>query len=419
MTSKIDKLLSELINLHPKYIDLSLKRLKNLLKKLGNPHHDLPPTIHIAGTNGKGSTLSFLRNILIQNGYSCHAYISPHINKFNERIIINDKEITSKMLYQCLKYVKKINNNKKITFFEITTVAAFMMFKKYKADFLILETGLGGRLDATNIVPKKILSIITNISIDHEEFLGKTLKKITREKLGITPSSKKILISKQAPSVQKIIKLRLAKKKNVIYFNKDYSFINKEKNKFLFRYKKDKHFINKPKILGEHQLENASTALAASIIIESLGYKIKYNLFNISLLNTKWPGRLEIFKHKDKFIIFDGSHNVGGSEKLKIFLKQMEIKPLVILGMLNNKKIYDFLKIIHNNIEKVIAIKIPKEKNSFTTLQIEENCKKLSINCIKAPNLSQVNEYILKTRNKYILITGSLYLVGKIRKRYL
>ena len=110
MTSKIDKLLNELINLHPKYIDLSLKRLKNLLKKLGNPHHDLPPTIHIAGTNGKGSTLSFLRNILIQNGYSCHAYISPHINKFNERIIINDKEITSKMLYQCLKYVKKINN---------------------------------------------------------------------------------------------------------------------------------------------------------------------------------------------------------------------------------------------------------------------------------------------------------------------
>ena len=419
MTSKIDKLLNELINLHPKYIDLSLKRLKNLLKKLDNPHHNLPPTIHIAGTNGKGSTLSFLRNILIQNGYSCHAYISPHINKFNERIIINDKEITSKTLYQCLKYVKKINNNKKITFFEITTAAAFLMFKKYKADFLILETGLGGRLDATNIVPKKILSIITNISIDHEEFLGKTLKKITKEKLGITPFSKKILISKQAPPVQNIIKLRLAKKKNVIYFNKDYSFINKEKNKFLFRYKKDKHLINKPKILGEHQLENASTALAASIIIESLGYKIKYNLFNISLFNTKWPGRLEIFKHKDKFIIFDGSHNVGGSEKLKIFLKQMEIKPLVIFGMLNNKKIYDFLKIIRNNIEKVIAIKIPKEKNSFTTLQIEENCKKLSINCIKVPNLSQVNEYILKSRNKYILITGSLYLVGKIRKKYL
>ena len=137
------------------------------------------------------------------------------------------------------------------------------------------------------------------------------------------------------------------------------------------------------------------------------------------MFNTKWPGRLEIFKHKDKFIIFDGSHNVGGSEKLKIFLKQMEIKPLVIFGMLNNKKIYDFLKIIRNNIEKVIAIKIPKEKNSFTTLQIEENCKKLSINCIKVPNLSQVNEYILKSRNKYILITGSLYLVGKIRKKYL
>lgn len=419
MTSKINQLLTQLMDLHPKYIDLSLKRLEILLKKLGNPHHNLPAIIHIAGTNGKGSTLSFLRNILMHNGYSCHAYISPHLNKFNERIIINDQEISLSKLYNCLKYVKEINNNKQITFFEITTAAAFMMFEKHKADFLILETGLGGRFDATNIVPKKILSIITNISMDHEEYLGNTIRKITKEKLGITNVSKNILIAKQKSSVKKIIELNLVNKKNVYYYKKDFSFLNSYKNKFIFRFKTNEFLINKPNLLGEHQLENASNALAASMIIESLGFKIKYNLFNKSLAHTKWPGRLEMIKYKNKNIIFDGSHNVSGSEKLKIFLKQKKIKPLVLLGMLNNKKLFDFLKIIKNNIEEIVAIKIPEEKNSFTPLQIEENCKNLSINCIKVSNLTQANKYILKTKNKYILITGSLYLVGKIRKKYL
>ncbi len=419
MTSKVDKLLSEMINLHPKYIDLSLKRLKNLLKKLGNPHFSLPSTIHIAGTNGKGSTLSFLRNILMQNGYSCHAYISPHLNKFNERIIINDKEISTLKLYNCLKHVKEINNNNKITFFEITTAAAFVMFAKHKADFLILETGLGGRLDATNIIPKKMLSIITNISMDHEEFLGKTIKKIINEKLGITNFSENILISKQKSNVEKIIKLKLIDKKNVFYYNKNYSFLNTEKNKFIFRFNKRKYLVKKPKMLGEHQLENASTALAASILIKNFGFKIKFNLFNKSISNTHWPGRLEMVRFNDKKLIFDGSHNVSGSEKLNIFLKQNRIKPLVLFGMLNNKKIFNFLKIIRNNVEKILAIKIPEEKNSFTTSEVEESCKKLYIDCVKLSNISQANKYILNSKNKYILITGSLYLVGKIRKKYL
>ena len=179
MISKTDQLLKEFINLHPKYIDLSLNRLDYLLKKLGNPHKNLPPTIHIAGTNGKGSTLSFIKNILQNNNYSVHAYSSPHLEKFSERIHINNKQINASSLLRSLQYVKKINQKKPITFFEITTAAAFNLFSKHKADFLILETGLGGRLDATNIITKKILSIITSIGIDHEEFLGNNLKKIT------------------------------------------------------------------------------------------------------------------------------------------------------------------------------------------------------------------------------------------------
>ena len=205
MFNKTDQLLNEFINLHPKYIDLSLIRLANLLKKLGNPHKDLPPTIHIAGTNGKGSTLSFIKNILQQNNYSVHTYTSPHLEKFSERININNKQVNAIRLLRILKYVKKVNQNKPITFFEITTAAAFLLFAKSKADFLILETGLGGRLDATNIIPKKLISIITSIGIDHEEFLGNTLKKITTEKLGIIKNTKNIVIAKQNKEVNNFI----------------------------------------------------------------------------------------------------------------------------------------------------------------------------------------------------------------------
>ena len=209
MKSKTNQLLDELLDLHPKYIDLSLERLKKLLQKLGDPHLDLPKTIHIAGTNGKGSVQSFIRNILVSNGESCDAYISPHLSRFNERIILNNKSVSTKKLYETLEFVKKINNNNPITFFEITTAAAFVLFQRSNSNFLVLETGLGGRLDATNIIPKKMFSIITPISFDHEEFLGKTINKITKEKLGIVKNSEFILISKQNEKVRKFIRNKL------------------------------------------------------------------------------------------------------------------------------------------------------------------------------------------------------------------
>jgi folylpolyglutamate synthase/dihydrofolate synthase len=171
MSSKLIKLLDQLTKLHPKYIDLSLGRLNKLLNNLGNPQFKLPPTIHIAGTNGKGSTLSFISNILKQNNYLVHSYISPHLKSFEERITISNKQISKYKLYNLIKYVHKINSNKPITFFEITTAAAFLIFSQEKADFLVLETGLGGRLDATNAIDKSILDIITPISIDHKGIL--------------------------------------------------------------------------------------------------------------------------------------------------------------------------------------------------------------------------------------------------------
>jgi len=417
--SKTEKLLDELVGLHPKYIDLSLNRVNKLLDKLGNPHHNLPKTIHIAGTNGKGSVQSFIRNIIVANGYSCDAYISPHLYKFNERIIINNKEISTKKLYETLKIVKKINNNNPITFFEITTAVGFLLFSKSKSDFLILETGLGGRLDATNILKNKICSIITPISFDHEEFLGKSIEKITKEKLGITKKSNYILISKQSNVVNKIIKNNIPKNKTIFYYGKDYNINKILDNKYEFRFKDKKLYIQKPKLNGNHQIENASVACACIYILKDLGIKFKTKLINNSIKNTSWPGRLEKFKYKNKTIIFDGSHNIDGAKKLNIFLKESKIKPLVVFGMLNNKKLNSFLKILKKQIKFILAVEIPNEKNSFKTNEIKKACLNQSIECKEIKDFKKIFNIIKKTKDSKILITGSLYLVGKLRNRFL
>ncbi len=419
MKSKTSKLLNELIELHPKYIDLSLDRLKKLLEKIGDPHLDLPKTIHIAGTNGKGSVLSFIRNILILNGYSCDAYISPHLTKFNERIILNNKEVSESKLYKTLQYIKRINNNNEITFFEITTAAAFFLFQRSKSDFLILETGLGGRLDATNIIPKKLCSIITPISFDHQEFLGNTIKQITNEKLGIVKNNKFTIISKQKPLVIKYIKNKLKKQNNIFFYNKEYKIKKILDKNFEFEIDKKKLVIKKPKLNGSHQIENASVAIAFAKIIKNYETKVNLNKLSKAIKNTTWPGRLEILKFNDKKIILDGSHNIDGSIKLVNFLKKNKIKAITIFGMLKNKKIKSFLNTIKKQINKILAVSIPEEKNAFTSNDINEVCNSLSIDCIQKKNINEVLKYILKSKENVFLVTGSLYLVGKIRKKFL
>ena len=419
MDTKTDKLLKEFINLHPKYIDLSLNRLDYLLKKLGNPHKNLPPTIHIAGTNGKASTLSFIKNILQNNNYSVHTYTSPHLEKFNERININNKQVNAKRLLRSLQYVREVNQNKPITFFEITTAAAFVLFSKYKADFLILETGLGGRLDATNIIQEKLISIITAIGIDHEEFLGNTLKKITIEKLGIIKNTKNIIIAKQDKEVNSFIYKKLKNLNNVYYFNRDYGFKSKSKKQFIFKFKKNKKTIRRPSLEGFHQIENASTALTTAMLLKENNYNIKLSSLGKSIYNTKWPGRIEKVKFKNKYIIFDGSHNLSGADKLNEYLAENKIRPNVIFGMLKNKNAFDFLSIIKKNLDTLYPLKIPDEQNAYTQKEIHKISKKLRLDTVIIKNLTSINKLLIKNSNKYILITGSLYLIGKIRKNYL
>ena len=419
MKSKTEKLLDELVMLHPKYIDLSLDRLALLLKKLGNPQDHLPKTIHIAGTNGKGSVQIFIRNILLENGYKCDAYISPHLSRFNERIILNNKEVSTKKLYDTLKFVKKINNNKPITFFEITTAAAFILFKQSKSDFLILETGLGGRLDATNIIPKKICSILTPISFDHEEFLGKTLKKIANEKLGIVKNCDFVLVGKQKKELKDHIQKKLNKFENKYFYGKEFRVTKSLKNKFEIKIDKKKFLFPQPSLNGKHQEENASISIYFAKIMKKMGYKLNTKKNNAAIKKTVWPGRLEIINYKNKKIILDGSHNIDGAEKLNEFLRNKRIKPTVLFGMLNNKKASLFLSKIKKRVSKVLAIKIPDEKNAFKTKQINEICNFHSIKCEQINNINDALKYFRSNQQKIYLITGSLYLIGKIRRRLL
>ena len=416
--NSLDGLLKHFEKLHPKFIDLSLNRIFKLLKKLNDPHLNLPNVIHIAGTNGKGSTLSFIKQILINHNFKVHCYISPHLESFEERFFISNKKITKLKLYKTLKYINLINNNEPITFFEITTVAAFYLFSKSNAEFLILETGLGGKLDATNVIHESILSIITPISFDHKEYLGNTLKKITNEKLGIIKKDSTVIISKQEKAIENYILTKLKNHKNrKLFYNKNYKILNIKKNRFSILVNNKKLNFNKPSLLGEHQIENASLAIIAAYELKKIGYKINKNLINQALIKTEWPGRLEKLYLNNIPFFLDGAHNVPGAKQLRNFLSLDNKKTWIIIGMLNNKDIYHFLKYLKNFVEGIIALRIPNEKNSFTVKEISNVCKELNISCIKQKNISTAKNYLLnKIKPEKVLITGSLYLVGRVKK---
>ena len=421
MSETLNKLLLQLVELHPKYIDLSLNRILKLLEKLDNPHLSIPPVIHIAGTNGKGSTISFIHHILMSNNLNAHVYISPHLKLFNERIILSNKIIKTKKLIETLQYIKKINKNDPITFFEITTAAAFLLFSKEKADFLILETGIGGRLDATNVITKSLIDIITPIGIDHQDYLGKSILEITDEKLGIIKKNSTIIISKQKQIVKSHIKKKLTKNKNdKLFYNSHYIIIEKNINEFILKYKNKKYKFQKPRLIGDHQIENASTAIAAILELKGMGYYFTKQNINRGINETKWPGRLEKGLFKNTRVYLDGAHNIDGAKQLLNYFKNENIKVWIIIGMLNNKDINGFLKILKPITQGIIAIPIPGEKNSYLSKKILESAKKLGVSGFEKSSVNQANNFLLKDiKPKTILITGSLYLIGKIRNKYL
>lgn len=409
-------------------IELGLSRVIELLARLDNPHLKIPPTIHIAGTNGKGSTQAFLRSIFTEEGYAVHSYTSPHLVNFNERIIIAGQEISDDFLNQCLLECKNAAEKSPkidVTFFEGITVAAFLAFSKIKADILLLEVGMGGRLDATNVLPKVLCSIITPIAFDHTDFLGNSLAKIAFEKAGIIKKSCPVIISKQKPSALKTLENQaLAIDSTAKVFQKDWSF-SKSKTSANWEYKSSNHkfILPKPALAGDHQFENAALAITAAL--DQKQFFITENHIKSAIAKTFWPARLQKINSGKFFKILpnnfelylDGSHNLQGSATIKKFLKNEKDKKIfVIFSMLKDKNCAGFLKKLAKEIDHLIAVPIADEPKARSPEEIKIIAKKNGIFCKSSKNFNEAFANILSSHKSsepaLILVCGSLYLAG-------
>ena len=421
---KSKKILKRLELLHPKKIDLSLNRLNKLLKKLGEPHLTIPPTIHIAGTNGKGSVTSFLRSIFENAKFNVHTYTSPHLVRFNERIRLNSKIISNNLLSSLLEECEDLNNGEEITFFEITTAAAFLAFSRNKSDIILIETGLGGRFDATNVIKNPLCCVFTPISMDHMNFLGSTLNRITFEKLGIIKKNSITIISKQKSLVKNMIRKEAKKKSNLIYEEgKDWKVTNLKKNSFMFKFRDRNYEFSKPSLYGHHQIENASTAIAAAMSQKK--FKIQEKIINQSIRKTKWPARMQNLdsgklkkKIGDKFEIWlDGGHNAHASEMISKILENWDDGSLIlVLGMVKGKDPVNFLKKLINKLTLLVILPID-DHQYIQPYEIKKSIskffkKKIDVDCCL--NIDDAIELIKrKINNGKVLICGSLYLAGQ------
>jgi len=407
-----DPIFQRLLNLHPKFSDLSLGRIKKLLKEIGFDEKLLPKVIHIAGTNGKGSTAAILKSILNQHGYSTHVYSTPHLVKFNERIQLRSKDISNQKLLKYLKFCEDKNKGNLITFFEITTAAAFKAFQDHKADYLLLEVGLGGRFDATNILKMSKYAAITPISIDHQDYLGNSLNQIAFEKLGILNSKSTIFINQQKTNVMKYIKSQLKKRKlTAELFNSQW----KVKSNF-YSSKDTKVNLSKLNLLGSHQLINAGLGihLAKNILKE----KFEIKKTEKALMNCIWPGRLQEIKNgllckrikKFKNIFLDGFHNIDG---MKALIKTLpKNKKILICSFLNNKKYIQMLSNLSKHFNKIIVVKM-NEENSITEDLLPT---KLELYFANSLNESFKTINLLSSKKTSVYFGGSLYFIGEVLK---
>lgn len=410
-----------------KKIDLSFRPpYLELLQKFGNPHLALPPAIHVAGTNGKGSIVVILRSILERAGYKVHAYTSPHLLRFNERIVLAGREIEDDTLEALIDEATDLNERREVTFFEITTAMAFTAFSRSKADILLLETGLGGRLDCTNVIEKPLVSIINRISYDHGEYLGETLREIAAEKAGIMKKDVPCVVGAQsgqalAEGVMDVIKQK-AGELNVPLYRAGQEWDIEPRGKGMRFSFEDEEFVSpQPSLSGHHQIENAGTAFAALSLIKE-DFLIPPVARKDGLGKIKWPGRLQQIKGGGFKIPllwelwFDGGHNDSAGEALAQQAKswaEQDDKPLhIILGMKGDKDAHAFLKPLLPLIESLTVIPVPGVGDCLEA----EDLSGSDIKPMRSENVQIAVSEILDNHEKpgRILICGSLYLAEQV-----
>ena len=424
----IDRILERLLKLHPKLIDLSLSRLKKLLDSLGNPEENLPPIIHVAGTNGKGSTVATLAAIYKSAGYRVHIYTSPHLVRFTERIVVSGSEISKNYLEELLIECEDANNGESITFFEITTAAAMLAFSRNPADLLLLEVGLGGRFDATNVIETPTLSVITPVSMDHQDFLGNTIDEIAFEKAGILKPSVPAIIGPQTNKALNVIKRRALELGSSAYiFGEDWN-ISPANNQLIFKMGSKSSIVPRPNLLGDHQIQNAGCALA-SIKLLNGQFPVSPQEIDMGLVSINWPARLQKLKEgnlienllEDVEIWIDGGHNQDAAKAIASTLRDWrtaspEISIHMVFGALNNRCPQNFLQYFTNVIDTIRAVDIPGETNALSASEIESAALECGLKAYPATGISPaVTDIISKSSGKRrIIICGSLYLAGAV-----
>ncbi len=414
-----DAILTRLLQLHPKIIDLSLDRMQRILKLLGNPEKNLPPVIHVAGTNGKGSTQAFLRAMMEAAGLKVHAYTSPHLVKFHERIRVAGKLIEEAKLSALLEECEAANAGEPITFFEITTTAAFLAFTRTPADYLLLEVGLGGRLDATNVIAKPKACAITSIGLDHQQYLGDTIDLIAREKAGIIKRGVPCIVGQMPVNARSAIEdvaENIAAPLSIAGQDWD-CFI--QNGRMVFQDGDGLLDLPLPKLLGPHQIGNAGNAIALVRAIKNP--RITEDHIALGLQTVEWPARLQRLKggalsqHCDELWL-DGGHNADAGVVLAQTLKTMPKKPLIIIwGMLNTKDATQFFRPLANLADHVVTLAIPNEPNAISAEQLADTLRDLGTPASTADSvIDAVKKAARISPAARVLVCGSLYLAGHV-----
>ena len=428
-----DELLAELKTLHPKLIDLSLGRIERLLQRMGAPHTKLPPTVIIAGTNGKGSTTAFLKAMLEAAGKRVHVYTSPHLVRFAERIAVagpdgKSRPIAEDALVDVLERVAKINAGDPITFFEITTAAAFQAFYETPADVVLLEVGLGGRLDTTNVVPHPALSVITPVSMDHADKLGATVALIAREKAGILRAGGPAVIALQSDEAMGSIRAeadRLGARLTV--WGQDFEAFE-QRTRLVYQDEERLLDLPLPALLGQHQIINAGTAVASVLRIPVPG--ISEHDIERGLLDVQWPARMQrldngplsrLLTLPASELWLDGGHNIAGGADIAQTLGQLEErspKPLVmIVGMMGQKDARGFLEHFRGLTRRIVTVPIPGAHEApYDPADLAKLAASLGFATDTAPDVETAVRVAQAGESGplRILICGSLYLAGRV-----
>jgi dihydrofolate synthase / folylpolyglutamate synthase len=417
-----DLVLARLTRLHPKLIDLSLGRVEGLLAALGNPHENLPPVIHVAGTNGKGSTVATMRACLEAGGWRVHAYISPHLVRFHERIRLAGRLIEEDRLIELLEECERVNRAAPITYFEITTAAAFLAFARTPADIVLLETGLGGRLDATNVIRHPAATAITPISLDHQAFLGDTISAIAGEKAGILKPGSPAIIGPQPPEAAAVFEARAKEVgARLLRCGREWRC---EANDGGMRYQGPRWHLDLPlpSLLGAHQIANSGTAIAC---LEQLtGFNLNPTAIGEGLRHIDWPARLQRLTHgplvemtPDGWELWlDGGHNPGAGEVLAAAVSNWAARQLdLIVGMLNTKNAAGFLAPLARHARTLHAVTIPGEENPLPASAIAAAAGSVGLSAHQSLSVAAAVRTITGDPTPArILICGSLHLAGTV-----